>query len=261
MSKWFSLQILKLRSNEIVDVHDLAFNGLNRLKKLDISRNNLVNAPSLSCVKSTLEELNLAWNKISHISDTYFNLCRKIELLSLHYNQLYEIPNARSISNTIIYLSLAGNNISSGIPMYGIYFPRLYELQISSNRLTHFCFPPTQFAPRLRRVFLESNNLSMIYFTHTYSSIRHDVLITLGHNPWHCDGSQLWIQECSLGSHGDMMCMGWLKVTGMVCASPPNVTGLPPIEAGMKCSYVVLSSCFTAKPVCNDHLYNKIYYL
>ena len=240
MSKWFSFQILMLSGNEIVDIHDLACNGLNRLQKLHISRNNLVNAPYLSSVKSTLEQLNLAWNKISHISDTYFNLCRKIKFPRLDNNQLFEIPNVRSISNTIMSLILDGNNISSGVPMYGIYFPRLQFLQINSNRMRRFCFLPPQFAPRLRNVFLGSNNISRIIFTHTYSSIQ--VLMTLGHNPWHCDGSQHWIQECSLEAHGVMLCIGWLTVEGMVCVSPPNVTGLPPTEAGMICSRVLLSS-------------------
>ena len=228
MPTWFSLQILELAKNEIVDIHDLAFNDLNRLENLDISRNNLVNAPSLSCIKSTLQKFNLAWNRISHISDTYFNLCRKIKFLRLDNNQLFEIPHIRSISNTIMYLSLDGNEISSGVPMYGIYFPRLQFLQINSNRLTRFCFLPPQFAARLQEVFLGSNNVSRITFAHAYSSIKREVLMNLVHNPWHCDGSQHWIQECSLEAHGVMLCMGWLTMEYMVCASPPNVTGLPP---------------------------------
>ena len=55
-STWFSLQMLELSNNEIVDIHDLAFSELNRLQDLNIYRNHLVNAPSLSCVKSTLEK-------------------------------------------------------------------------------------------------------------------------------------------------------------------------------------------------------------
>ena len=67
-------------------------------------------------------------------------------------------------------------------------------------------------------------------------------LIILGHNPWQCDGSQHWIQECSHGVHVVILCMEWLSVESMVCVSPPNVTGLLPTEAGMICSRVLTIS-------------------
>ena len=50
--------ISRLYQNEIVDIHDKALKGLNRLKILDISQNKLINAPTLSYVQNTLEELN-----------------------------------------------------------------------------------------------------------------------------------------------------------------------------------------------------------
>ena len=68
----FSLQILRLYQNEIVDIHDKALKGLNRLKILDISQNKLINAPTLSYVQNTLEELNLSWNRIGYISDIFW---------------------------------------------------------------------------------------------------------------------------------------------------------------------------------------------
>ena len=61
----FSLQILRLYQNEIVDIHDKALKGLNRLVILDTSQNKLINIPTLSYVKNTLEELNLSWNIFS----------------------------------------------------------------------------------------------------------------------------------------------------------------------------------------------------
>ena len=223
----------------MIDVHDIALNGLSRLKILDISRNKLIKAPSLSLVTNTLEVLNLSWNKIRHINNMYFNWCRKMKSVHLDSNQLINIPNIQSISKTVTLLSLGGNRITTAMPMYGIYFPRLNHLQLSSNLITSFCFLPAHSAPVLREVFLHSNNLSRISFSDTYSLIKREVLITLGDNPWHCDGSLGWTQQCTPVTLHEVLCMGWLKMKGMmICASPQNVTGLFPYKAGMVCSCV-----------------------
>ena len=231
----FSLQILRLYQNEIVDIHDKALKGLNRLVILDISQNKLINAPTLSYVKNTLEELDISWNRIGHISDTYFNLCKKMRIIHLQYNQLLEIPNLRSISHTIDILSLDGNKITSAVPLYGIHFPRLRTVQLNFNQLTHFCFLPANFVPHLQEVYLASNNLSRMSFSQTNSSIKHEVLMILGSNPWHCNESLGWTQQCTPMALDDMLCMGRLHVSGMICASPPNATGLLPSQAGMIC--------------------------
>ena len=245
----FSLQILRLYQNEIVDIHDKALKGLNRLVILDISQNKLINAPTLSYVKNTLEELDLSWNRIGHISDTYFNLCKKMRIIHLHYNQLLEIPNLRSISHTIYVLSLDGNKITSAVPLYGIHFPRLHTLQLNFNQLTHFCLLPANFALQLQEVYLTSNNLSRISFSHTYSSIKREVLIILKSNPWHCNESLGWTQQCTPMALDDMLCMGWLHVRGMICASPSNATGLLPSQAGMICFAIQGPFCLCVQPI------------
>ena len=151
----------------------------------------------------------------------------------LHNNQLIGIPNIRSLSKTLVLLSLDGNNILSVMPMYGIYFPRLYSLQLSFNRITSFCFPPWHFAPLLQYVYLQSNELSTIAFPIRDTSFKSVVLVRLLHNPWHCNGSLGWAQQCTHVAHDCMLCMEWLNVADMTCASPLNVAGLSPYEAGM----------------------------
>ena len=233
LSTCCALQTLWLRRNEMSDIHDLAFNGLSRLRKLDVSVNKLIQAPSLSCIGSSLEELNLSWNKIGHINGSYFDSCKNIKLVFLDKNQLVEIPNIRSIAKTVSLLSLGGNSISSGISMYGIQFPRLQTLQLSYNQITSFCLPPKYFAPSLREIYLQSNNLSSISFSHADASDRIDVYISLELNPWHCNESLGWTEKCLHGKRYKMLSMGWLTVNRMICASPANVTGLSPNEAGM----------------------------
>ena len=83
----FSLQILQLLQNEIVDIQDLAFNDMNRLKILDTSQNKLINTPTLSYVKNTLEELNLSWNIFSDNYSAQSNTDTII--ISLNFNCLH----------------------------------------------------------------------------------------------------------------------------------------------------------------------------
>ena len=210
----------------------MAFRGLNKLDELDISRNQLTMAPSLLYMKNTLQILDISWNKITHISGKYFNLCRKIKMVYLGFNQLTEIPNVQTISQTIIFLSLASNNISDVTSIYGTRFPMLQILYLSSNQIRSFCLPPVEFAPRLHEVSLESNITSVIDFTYTKGPRLLQVKVYLAHNPWHCNGSLYWTQQCTQWGHDSLNCMSWLLVDGMVCVSPLEAQGLTPKEAG-----------------------------
>ena len=211
----------------------MAFNGLRTLDKLDISHNRLNKAPFISSVKNTLLRLDLSWNGISHISDTYFHSCKKIRNIFLNNNHLIAIPNFRYVSKSITFLNLATNNITNVIPIYGIRFPRLQTWILEANQIRSFCFPPVYFVPRIKQVGLQLNNLQRICFSHANSPRRREVMIYLGHNPWHCNGSLDWTQQCTKDADLNMMtCMEWLIVQGMICASPPEAQGLTPKEAG-----------------------------
>ena len=227
-----SFQILILAYNEIFEIHQMAFNGLRTLDKLDISHNRLNKAPFISSVKNTLLRLDLSWNGISHISDTHFHSCKKIRNIFLNNNHLIAIPNFRYVSKSITFLNLATNNITNVIPIYGIRFPRLQTLILEANQIRSFCFPPVYFVPRIKQVGLQLNNLQRICFSHASSPRRREVMIYLGHNPWHCNGSLDWTQQCTKDADLNMTCMEWLIVQGMICASPPEAQGLTPKEAG-----------------------------
>ena len=226
----------------------MAFRGLNKLDELDISRNQLTMAPSLLYVKNTLKILDISRNQITHIGDTYCDLCRKINMIFLGFNQLTEIPNVQIISQTIIFLSLASNNISDVKSIYGTRFPMLQILHLSSNQIKSFCLPPVKFAPRLREVSLDSNNLSMMDFTYIKASRSLEVQVYLAHNPWHCDGSLYWTQQCTQLEIDFLKCMGWLLVNGMVCASPLEAQGLTPKEAGRFSPLFHNYACSVAEP-------------
>ena len=200
---------------------------------MHIADNRLNKAPSISSVKNTILRLDLSWNEISHISDTYCHSCGRIKYIFLNNNNLIAIPNLKYVSDTIIVLNLAGNNISNMIPIYGIRFRRLRTLYLDANQIRSFCFPPAEFAPMVTFVGLESNYLQRICFSHAKRSNRHAAAIYLEHNPWHCNGSLDWTQQCTQDAHVNVMtCMEWLSVNGMICTSPPQAEGLTPKEAG-----------------------------
>ena len=124
---------------------------------------------------------------------------------------------------------------SNAIPMYGIRFPRLQTLNMAGNQIKGFCFPPVNFAPKVEIVISDSNYLQVIYLSGAHNPRYHKVYIYLNNNPWHCNGSLGWAQQCIQEAHlNTMMCLEWLVVQGMICASPPGAQGLTPKEAGGK---------------------------
>ena len=195
-------------------------------------------------MKSTLKHLKLCWNYIKHISDTYFDACKNIIQVEICCNRLTIIPNMRHISETLRYFSLDDNNISSAQPMYATRFPKLYLLNIAKNKISSFCFPPLDFAPSIRWVFISSNNLSWIHFPQNYRASSKPVVVNLSDNPWNCNGSLGWTQHCTDGSHGTMMCMRGLEVEGMICSTPKEVQGLTPKEAGPRLNIKTVLSMY-----------------
>ena len=226
-------QVLKLSNNEISQIHPFAFNGLYTLKDLDISNNQLTHAPSIRSVKTTLEALNLSWNYIKYKRDTYFRFCRNIRSIDLSRNQITIIPNIQIISTTLRYFKVGHNNISDVSPLFGIHFPRLKSLVFESNKIRRFCFPPPNFIPHLHWLSLSSNTLTQIHFPLNNVERPVKIRVLLADNPWHCNGSLSWTHQCMKGlEDATMVCMGWLVIKDMLCASPQQVQGCTPQEAG-----------------------------
>ena len=224
-------QSLRLCKNNIFDIHDTTFSGLDALKRLDISSNLLTSAPSLANIRSTLQHLDLSRNMIISIDNSYFYLCNKISEINLGLNQIIDFPNMQAISNSIVRFSLEANNISLVNPMYDIYFPKLHAMQLAHNQIENYCFPPMRFAPRLSEVYLQYKKLSRIHFSHVKSHLNQAEIYLLG-NPWHCDNSLGGTEQCIEEDQSHMYCMNWLVVQNMICISPQEAQGMTPKEAG-----------------------------
>ena len=227
-------QQLYLSGNSINFTHHYAFRGLKTLHKLDMSNNQLTSAPSLSEAKFNLRVLDLGRNFIRHIEESYFTSFRSITHIGIGFNELIQLPNLQNIAKTIVVLIVNGNRISDANFMYGNRFPKLENLNLQFNQIRVFCPPPGNNAPRLHSIYLQSNKLSSLHFP--YDSQQQPIDVMLEKNPWHCDGSLDWTQQCQIQDrHGYIMkCMGWLLLWGMVCESPLEVQGLTPKEASNK---------------------------
>ena len=225
-------QDLSLPDNKIDSIHRFAFKGLKTLRVLDLSWNQLTSAPSLAEVESTLQKLNLKRNYIKHIKDSYFDFCMNIEYIDIGFNELKAFPSMQNIAKSIVIFGVEGNNISEANFVYGNSFTKLKNLMLGSNPIRRFCPPPGKFAPRLRALFLVSCDLSMIHFPN--ESHRQEVQVHLENNPWHCNGSLGWTQQCQLRDEMNnvIVCMEWLFLRDMVCESPKEARGLTPKEAG-----------------------------
>ena len=229
---FFFFQDLLISYNNIDSIHRFAFKGLKALRVLNLAWNQLTSAPSLAEVEPTLQELNLERNYIKHIKDSYFDFCKNIEYIDIGYNELKAFPSMQNIAKSIVVFGVEGNNISDANFVYGNRFPELKNLMLGSNPIRRFCPPPGKFAPQLHTLLLVSCDLSMIHFPN--ESHRQEVQVYLDNNPWHCNGSLGWTQQCQLRDETTnvIVCMEWLFLRGMVCESPMEARGLTPKEAG-----------------------------
>ena len=184
---------MRLSRNNIFEIHGMAFSGLNKFLRLDISHNLLTSAPSLFHLRSTLKSLDLSWNRIKSIGDSYFYLCIDIVQIYLDMNQITDFPNMQAISNIIAGISLQGNNISRGNSMYGIYVPRFDYLHLGYNQIENYCFPPWHFAPRLSQVYLQNNKISEMQFSHVTFHAQQTDICLVG-NPWYCNNVLGWTE-------------------------------------------------------------------
>ena len=200
------------------------------LEILDISHNSLISAPSILGLKLTLRALILSWNNISDINEAYFKSCHRLRTIELNGNQLNVIPNIKGVVHTLRYLKLAVNNITDAKPLYNVHMPYLRALDIHSNQIKSFCFPSV--TPYLQEVNLSSNRLSMLYFSQLNATSLTEVRGSLEHNPWHCNGSLGWTEQCISQHQGYMLCMGWLFAKEIICTSPQEVQDLTAREAG-----------------------------
>ncbi|XP_053397412.1 carboxypeptidase N subunit 2-like [Mercenaria mercenaria] len=141
------LTVLNISDNYIQSVKGDEFYLTNGIKKLDFSRNLLLNIPAkLFANLEMLEELRLDSNNITVISNKVFSKCTKLSHLYLSKNSLENINLLELHSDKLIYLDITDNKLTELPTGYNestrtcYSYLSLQTLNASRNKIESFLF-------------------------------------------------------------------------------------------------------------------------
>ncbi|KAI8493705.1 hypothetical protein Bbelb_286260 [Branchiostoma belcheri] len=184
-----NLKVLRLEGNKIIHVVRDAFDGLDKLVKLYLNRNNIetVDAFGGSSATSSLEmldlqrnklesitigtftgiplltELNLSSNNISTIEDGSFSGLKKLRVLYLHSNQIVRLTNETFMGlSSLKRLVLADNKMQNLPDMVFSDSTALEFLDLISNGISQITQTTFSGLFNLTALYLDSNNISTV---------------------------------------------------------------------------------------------------
>ena len=195
--RFISFQTFRAIDVGIKTIDKNALRGLHRLRHLSLALNKLRNAPPLTYVRSSLENLDLRGNRICEIPSNHFANCSKLQYLNLWSNCLNEVPHLSHISRTIQHIDLYGNSITSAEALFEHMLPSLLNLDMGDNLLSFWCFPPRSFWPNLQYLNLECQYLSFLTEPFNYGRIS----VLLGQHNLSCSTHLNWMRQCRAGMH------------------------------------------------------------
>ena len=188
-----------------IELEQDAFTGLNDLRKLNFTHNNLRTLPKATfCGLNSLVVLNLSSNYLQDISNIGFGAgdihgCRiPLETLDLSHNSLTKLPSdAFSQLPKLQTLKLEGNKI---IELEDHAFGGLQSLQtinLSNNHLDEL--PPELFStsssPQLQEIYLQNNSISILA-PGLFSNLNHLLVLNLSRN----EISDEWLTSSTFSS-------------------------------------------------------------
>ena len=237
--------MIKISSLKYIDPG--AFEGLPRLQEIRITAHSLENTPDIS---SSVGH-SLIYFQLCCFSGAYDDIQIKplvvLETLVLRKVGLTMVPeDIKHVAASLRILDLSRNNISSLTTMYNILFLKLASVSLASNDISYLS-PELLQLPSLTRLSLSSNKLT--HLANMNASIwglenqgKPYVLFYVNHNPWHCNGSMMWLRDsiCFRASW-DLLFYRSMKVEirlkHLFCHSPPNARGraLVTVDAGDLC--------------------------
>jgi Leucine-rich repeat (LRR) protein len=128
------LESLRLNSNKLSYLPEI-FGGLNKLKKISVAENALVQLPLGIFALPALQYLNAGSNKLTTLPDNITS--KNLKSIQLNYNGLISLPVELSHLKKLENLDVSANKIST-IPGDWHYLQHLKSVNISRNRLTNF---------------------------------------------------------------------------------------------------------------------------
>ncbi len=159
-----TLQVLVLKDNEIAELDDATFLGMDSLISIDVS-NNIIRELSPEVFSNEyLNEVNISNNLLEELAPEVFSSLSILEVLDLSGNQLSSISN-RAFDNIprLKKLNLANNRLSS---YKGEYFrvvgnvTDLHTLDLSNNELTYLYPESFVHHPDLKTLNFHGNKFS-----------------------------------------------------------------------------------------------------
>lgn len=157
---------LRLQNNQIEDVEEGAFGGLNQLKLLNLSSNRLVTLPfRLFTGNPHLRELHLQNNSITALSPSLFSTLDELLLLDLSRNGLSSLSIKDAVFGGLVrlmVLKLSFNALSFIDPLVFSNLMSLQALQLDNNRIENLHPEAFVSLSNLHVLDLTRNRLSFI---------------------------------------------------------------------------------------------------
>jgi Leucine-rich repeat (LRR) protein len=173
----------------VMEVEDDAFTGLNDLRRLNLTHNNLWTLPrGAFCGLSGLAVLNLSVNYLQDVADLGFssselNSCRiPLRSLDLSHNSLSKLPS-KSLGQLrkLEHLVLSSNTINVIEDGALAELSALVTLNLSGNKLV--ALPPDLFSQTkyLQELYLQNNSLSVLA-PGLFEGLQHLLVLNLSSN-------------------------------------------------------------------------------
>ncbi|XP_032999568.1 nephrocan-like isoform X2 [Lacerta agilis] len=163
-----SLEVLKLGDNLISFVHESDFEGLQKLRVLEI-QSNVILSLSFSTLSSlsSLQSLTLDGNNMEYVSGTFY--LPNLKYLSMENNKLQSFSGGFFISLcNLLFLNLNGNLLTStpsDLPT------SLLTLKLERNKLKMLKFGDMKQMANLSELFLSENELTSLEGAEFLSSL------------------------------------------------------------------------------------------
>lgn len=159
-----NLEEIKLHGNFVSDVSCFENADLPKLKKLDLSNNNVKSVEPLKNL-TTLKELSVSYSQLENIVG--LEKLKNLEILSLDSGEIADISPLTGLEK-LKRLYLGRNKINELYPLQGLV--NLEDLNISTNNLTDISMLGT--LTKLTSLSISNNNISDITVVENYSKLK-----------------------------------------------------------------------------------------
>ena len=188
-----------------------------------------------------------------------------LEDLIFRESGLNEVPGSiRHVSSTINLLDLSQNCITTLGNMENIVFHNLTNIYLSQNCIYHLNHMSLHL-PALSYIKLSENHLTHLddMSTCQWGLAYHEnwfVIVNVENNPWHCNGSMLWLQSSLCYGPTTQMSASYIRqpqgliigISRLICHSPAefqgkalvasNKSALNKLKICSKCEYHLMIS-------------------